>query len=187
LRLVLRNAAPRIEAERLDASGFMQSGSIMPIKVGDRLPSVRFRVMTPEGPAWKSSEEIFKGKKVALFAMPGAFTRGCHTQHMPTVVRNAAALKAKGVDTVAVTCANDPFVLDAWQKATGADQVEFLGDGNLEFAKAIDLVADSTATGMGLRSRRYSMLVDDDVVKQLNVDEPGKFEVSSGDRLLKQL
>jgi glutaredoxin/glutathione-dependent peroxiredoxin len=159
----------------------------MPIKVGDRLPQTKFRVMAAEGPAWKDSDEVFKGKKVALFAMPGAFTRGCHLQHMPTVVQNVQAFKAKGVDTVAVTCVNDAFVMDAWKKATNADDVEFLGDGNLEFTKAIDLVLDGTAGGMGPRSRRYAMLVDDGVVTRLNVDEPGKFEVTSGDKLLEQI
>ena len=159
----------------------------MPIKVGDRLPSGKFRVMSAEGPAWKNSDEVFKGKTVALFSMPGAFTGTCHRQHMPTIVQNAEALKAKGVDTIAVTTVNDAFVLGEWKKATGADTVEFLGDGNAEFAKAIDLAADMAAAGMGTRSRRYSMLVKDGVVTAINVDEPGKFEVSSGDNLLKQL
>lgn len=159
----------------------------MPVKIGDRLPNVRFRVMTAEGPGWKDADEVFKGKKVALFSMPGAFTRGCHTQHMPTIVPNVDAFKAKGVDTVAVTCVNDAFVMDEWKKATKAENVEFLGDGNLEFAKAIDLVLDSSAGGMGLRSRRYSMLVEDGVVTKLNVDEPGKVEISRGDKLLQQL
>jgi peroxiredoxin len=159
----------------------------MPIKVGDRLPNVKFRVTTPEGPAWKTTDEVFKGKKVALFAVPGAFTGTCHKQHMPTIVQNVDALKAKGVDTVAVTAVNDAFVLDAWKKASGADKVEFLGDGSAEFAKAIDAAADMSGNGMGTRSRRYSMLVEDGVVKTLNVEEAGKFEVSSGDALLKQL
>ena len=113
----------------------------MPIKVGDRLPSAKFRVMGAEGPAWKNSDEIFKGKKVALFAVPGAFTGTCHRQHMPTIVKNVDALKGKGVDTVAVTAVNDAFVLAEWKKASGADKVELLGDGNGDFAKAIDLVA----------------------------------------------
>ena len=159
----------------------------MPIKVGDRLPNVKFRVSTPEGPAWKATDEIFKGKKVALFAVPGAFTGTCHKQHMPTIVQNVDALKAKGVDVVAVTAVNDAFVLDAWKKASNAAQVEFLGDGNAEFAKAIDLAADMSGNCMGTRSRRYSMLVEDGVVKKLNVEEPGKFEVSSGDVLVGQM
>jgi peroxiredoxin len=159
----------------------------MPIKVGDRLPNVKFRVTTAEGPAWKTTDEVFKGKKVALFAVPGAFTGVCHKQHMPTIVQNVDALKAKGIDTVAVTSVNDAFVQDVWKKASNAEKVEFLGDGSAEFAKAIDLAADMSGNGMGTRSRRYSMLVEDGVVKKINVEEPGKFEVSSGDALLKQL
>jgi len=159
----------------------------MPIKIGDRLPNVKFRVTTPEGPAWKTTDEVFKGRKVALFAVPGAFTGTCHKQHMPTIVRNVDALKAKGVDAVAVTSVNDAFVQDVWKQASGADKVEMLGDGSAEFAKAIDLAADMSGNGMGTRSRRYSMLVDDGVVKKINIEEPGKFEVSSGDVLLGQI
>ena len=160
----------------------------MPIKVGDRLPEAKFRVMTSEGPTWKTTDEIFKGKKVALFAVPGAFTSTCHRMHVPSIVQNADALKAKGVNTIAVTSVNDVFVMDAWQKATGADKVEFLADGNGEFAKAIDLNFDASGNGLGTRSRRYSMLVEDGTVKKLNVEEaPGKVDVSGGDALLKQL
>jgi peroxiredoxin len=159
----------------------------MPIKAGDRLPNAKFRVTTPEGPAWKTTDEIFKGKKVALFAVPGAFTGTCHKQHMPTIVQSIEALKAKGVDTIAVTAVNDASVLDAWKKATNAEKVDFLADGSGEFAKAIDLTLDLSGNGMGMRSRRYSMLVDDGIVKKINVDEPGKFEVSSGDALAKQI
>ena len=111
----------------------------MPIKVGDRLPEAKFRVMTAEGPAWKTTDDIFKGKKVALFAVPGAFTGTCHKMHVPSITQNADAIKAKGVNTIAVTSVNDVFVMDAWKKATAADKVEFLADGNGEFAKAIDL------------------------------------------------
>ena len=160
----------------------------MSIKVGERLPQAKFRVMTAEGPAWKSTDDIFKGKKVALFAVPGAFTSTCHKMHVPSIVQNADALKAKGVNTVAVTSVNDVFVMDAWQKASGADNVEFLADGNGEFAKAIDLTLDASGNGLGLRSQRYAMLVDDGVVKKLNIEEaPGKVEVSGGDALVKQL
>jgi peroxiredoxin len=160
----------------------------MPIKVGERLPQAKFRVMSAEGPAWKSTDDVFKGKKVALFAVPGAFTSTCHKMHVPSIVQNAAALKSKGVNTVAVTSVNDVFVMDAWQKATGADNVEFLADGNGEFAKAIDLTLDASGNGLGLRSKRYAMLVDDGVVKTLNIEEaPGKVDVSGGDALLKQL
>ena len=159
----------------------------MPIKTGDRLPNAKFRVTTPEGAGWKTTDEVFKGKKVALFAVPGAFTGTCHKQHMPSIVQSVEALKAKGVDTIAVTAVNDASVLDAWKKATNAEKVEFLADGNGDFAKAIDLALDLTGNGMGTRSRRYSMLVEDGVVTKVNVDEPGKFEVSSGDALAKQM
>ena len=160
----------------------------MPIKIGDRLPEAKFRVMTAEGPAWKTTDEVFKGKKVALFAVPGAFTGTCHKMHVPSITLNADAIKAKGVDTIAVVSVNDVFVMDAWKKATAADQVEFLADGNCEFARAIDLTLDGSGNGLGMRSRRYSMLVEDGVVKKLNIEEaPGKVEVSGGDALLKQL
>jgi len=162
--------------------------SNMPIKVGDQLPSAKFRVMTGEGPAWKTTDDIFKGKKVALFAVPGAFTGTCHKMHVPSIVQNLAAIKGKGVNTVAVTAVNDVFVMDAWKKATLADKLEFLADGNGDFAKAIDLSFDGSGNGLGVRSKRYSMLVEDGVVKKLNIEEaPGKVEVSGGDALLKQL
>jgi len=160
----------------------------MPIKVGDRLPNTKFRVMGADGtPAWKTTDEVFKGKKVALFAVPGAFTGVCSRQHLPSVVQNLSGLKGKGIDTVAMTGVNDISVLDAWKKASSAEGVEFLADGNGEFAKAIDLTLDLSGNGMGTRSKRYSMLVEDGVVKKLNIEEPGKFEVSSGDALIKQL
>jgi peroxiredoxin len=160
----------------------------MPIKVGDKLPNVNFRVMTAEGPKPKSTDEVFKGKKVALFAVPGAFTPTCNNLHLPSFLNNVEAMKAKGVDTVAVTAVNDVFVMDAWKKASAADKVDFLADGNGEFAKAIDITFDGSGNGLGVRSRRYSMLVEDGVVKKLNIEEaPGKVEVSGGDALLKQL
>ena len=160
----------------------------MPIKVGDHLPAAKFRVMTGEGPAWKTTDEVFKGKKVALFAVPGAFTGTCHKMHVPSIVQNADGLKAKGIDSIAVTSVNDVFVMDAWKKATAASMLDFLADGNGEFARAIDLTFDGSGNGLGTRSRRYSMLVEDGVVKKLNIEEaPGKVEVSGGDALLKQL
>ncbi len=161
----------------------------MPIKVGDRVPNATFRVMTGEGPKPKTSDDIFKGKKVALFAVPGAFTPTCNNLHMPSFLKNAAAMKAKGVSTIAVTGVNDVFVMEAWKKATGADgKIDFLADGNGEFAKAIDMAFDGSGNGLGTRSKRYSMLVDDGVVKQLNVeDAPGKCDISGGDALFKQL
>jgi peroxiredoxin len=161
----------------------------MPIKVGDRLPEAKFRVMTAEGPAWKTTDDIFKGKKVALFGVPGAYTGTCHKSHVPSIVEHADTMKVKGVDTIAVTGVNDVFVMDSWKKASDPkDHIEFLADGNAEFAKAIDLTFDGSGNGMGIRSKRYSMLVEDGVVKKLDVEEiPGKVEVSGGHHLVKHL
>jgi peroxiredoxin len=161
----------------------------MSIKVGDRLPETKFRIMTPEGPAWKSTSDIFKGRKVVLFGLPGAFTSTCSNMHLPGYLQNFDAIKAKGVDAIAVTAVNDMFVMEAWKRATGADgKIEFLADGNAEFAKAMDLTFDGSVVGLGLRSKRYSMLVDDGVVKRLNIEEaPGKAETSGAEALLKQL
>ena len=160
----------------------------MAIKVGDRVPNGSFTVMTTEGPKPKTTDELFKGKKVVLFAVPGAFTPTCHKNHLPGFVKNADAIKAKGVDTIAVTAVNDGFVMDAWKKASGADSIEFLADGNGDFAKAIDMTLDASGNGLGIRSKRYSMLVDDGVVKSINLEEaPGKADVSGADALLKQL
>jgi peroxiredoxin len=161
----------------------------MPIKVGDKLPSATFRVMTAEGPKPKTTDDIFKGKKVALFAVPGAFTPTCTNMHMPSFLNNAAAFKAKGVNTIAVTGVNDVFVMEAWKKSTGAgDKVDFLADGNADFAKAIDMTLDASGNGLGLRSKRYSMLVEDGVVKKLNIeDAPGKCDISGGQALLAQV
>ena len=161
----------------------------MPIKVGDRVPETKFRVMTSEGPAWKTTDDIFKGKKVALFAVPGAYTGTCHKMHMPTIVQNADAIKGKGIDTIAVTGVNDVFVMDAWKKASGADgKVEFLADGSGDFAKALGLTVDLGARGLGTRSQRYAMVVEDGVVKTLNIeDAPGKADISGAENLLKGL
>ena len=160
----------------------------MPIQVGDRLPNATFRVMTPEGPKPKTTDEIFKGKKVVLFAVPGAFTPTCHKNHLPGFVKNADAIKAKGVDTIAVTSTNDPFVQDAWKKASNADKIEFLSDGNADFAKALGLDLDASGMGLGIRSKRYCMVVDDGVVKTLSVeDAPGKADMSGADNLMKAL
>ena len=161
----------------------------MAIKAGDKLPNTTFYVMTSEGPKPKTTDEIFKGKKVALFAVPGAFTPTCTNLHMPSFVKNTDAIKAKGVATIAVTAVNDPFVLAAWLKATGADgKVEALSDGNAEFAKAVGMEFDGSGRGLATRSKRYSMVVEDGVVKTLNVeDSPGQCSVSGGEALLKQL
>jgi peroxiredoxin len=161
----------------------------MAIKVGDRLPEAKFRVMGPDGPAVKSTADIFKGKKVVLFAVPGAFTPTCSNNHLPGFLQNADAFKQKGIDTIAVTGVNDVFVMDAWKKASGAgSKIEFLSDGNGEFAKALDMTLDGSGFGLGTRSKRYAMLVDDGVVKNLNVEDvAGKAEVSGAENLLKQI
>ncbi|NWG23328.1 MAG: peroxiredoxin [Pseudorhodoplanes sp.] len=161
----------------------------MPIKVGDRLPNTTFRVMTADGPKPKTTDEVFKGKKVVLFAVPGAFTPTCSKNHLPGFVKNADAIKAKGVDAICVTAVNDPFVMGAWKDASGAgDAIEFLADGSADFAKAIGLELDASANGLGMRSKRYSMIVEDGVVKSLNIeDAPGKADISGADNLLKML
>jgi peroxiredoxin len=160
----------------------------MAIKVGDRVPNGSFMVMTAEGPKPKTADELFKGKKVVLFAVPGAFTPTCHKNHLPGFVKNADAFKAKGVDAIAVTGVNDVFVMDAWKKASGGGAIEFLADGSGNWAKAMGLTADLTERGLGVRSQRYAMLVEDGVVKTLNVeDAPGKAEISGADNLLKSM
>ncbi|MBN8967556.1 MAG: peroxiredoxin [Rhizobiales bacterium] len=161
----------------------------MTIKVGDRLPEATFTVMTDEGPQTRTTGDIFKGKKVALFAVPGAYTGTCHKMHMPSVFQNAAAIKAKGIDTIAVVAVNDVFVMKAWKRDTDMkDEAIYLADGNAAFAKALGLEFDGSGKGLGIRSKRYSMLVEDGVVKKLNLeDNPGEVKVSGGDTLLGQL
>jgi len=161
----------------------------MTIKIGDRLPDAKFRILTADGMTEKSTDDIFKGKKVALFAVPGAFTGTCHKMHLPSVFINAAAIRAKGVDTIAIVSVNDAFVMSAWKRDTDQrDEAVYLADGSADFAKAIGLELDASGAGLGIRSKRYSMLVDDGVVKKLNVEaEAGKVEVSGGDTLLTQL
>jgi len=161
----------------------------MAIKVGDRVPNGSFTVMTGDGPKPMTTDELFKGKKVVLFAVPGAFTPTCHKNHMPGFVKHADAIKAKGIDTIAVTAVNDVFVMDAWKKASGAEgKIEFLADGSADFAKAIGLSLDASARGLGVRSQRYCMVVDDGVVKSISVeDTPGKAELSGADNLLKNI
>ena len=162
----------------------------MAIKVGDKVPNATFTVMTADGPKPITTDELFKGKKVVLFAVPGAFTPTCHKNHLPGFVKNAAAIKAKGIDTIAVTGVNDAFVMDAWKSASGADgKIDyFLADGSADFAKAIGLTVDLNARGLGTRSQRYAMVVDNGVVKMLNVeDAPGKAEISGADNMLKGL
>jgi glutaredoxin/glutathione-dependent peroxiredoxin len=162
----------------------------MTIKVGDKIPDATFRVVTADGPQPRTTADVFKGKKVVLIGMPGAFTPTCHRNHLPGFVEKSAEFHKKGVDTIAVTTTNDHFVMSAWSKVAGADgKVEFLADGNGEFAKAIGLNFDGSERGMGgVRSKRYSMLVDNGVVKALNIEEnAAKAETSSAENLMKAL
>ena len=157
----------------------------MTIKVGDRLPDAKFTVMGADGPTAKTVKDVFSGKKVALFAVPGAYTPTCHKSHMPGFVDRVGELKAKGIDAIACTAVNDIFVLTNWANDTGATgKIEMLADGSGDFAKAIGLEIDLSGFGLGLRSKRYAMLVDDGVVKVLNVeDSPPIAEKSSAANL----
>jgi len=160
----------------------------MTIKVGDRIPAATLTAMGPDGPKPVTTEELFSGKKVALFAVPGAFTPTCSAKHLPGFVGQAAAIKAKGVDAIACVAVNDVFVMDAWGKSQNVgDKVMMLADGSGNFAKALDLELDLVERGLGVRSRRYSMIVDDGRVSQLNLEEGGGFEVSDAGTLLGQL
>jgi peroxiredoxin len=160
----------------------------MTIKVGDKIPNVTISQATAEGPKPVSTEEFFKGKTVALFALPGAFTPTCSAKHLPGFKQHAPDLKAKGVDTIACLSVNDAFVMRAWgeDQAVG-DDIVMLGDGNGEFTSAVGLEMDGSRFGMGKRSQRYSMIVKDGVVKELNVEQGGEFRVSSADYMLAQL
>jgi peroxiredoxin len=158
----------------------------MTIQVGDHLPQVTFRVNGAEGPEAKTTDDLFKGRRIVLVGLPGAFTPSCHRNHLPGFIEKQAEIKARGVDAIAITSVNDVFVLEAWQKASGAEGLEFLADGNAEFAKAIGLDMDGAGFGLGPRSKRYAMLVDDGVVRVLNVeDSPAKTEISGAEALLK--
>ena len=162
----------------------------MPIKVGDRLPNATFRVMTAEGPKPKTTDEVFKGRKIVLFAVPGAFTPTCHRNHLPGFINKADTIKAKGVDGIAVTAVNDVFVMDAWRRESDAQgKIDlFLADGNADFSKAVGLEVDDSDKGRGIRSSRYSMIVEDGVVTSLNIEDgPGKAEISGAENLMKQL
>jgi peroxiredoxin len=160
----------------------------MTIAVGDKIPSAKLKTMTAEGPKDISTDEIFGGKKVVLFAVPGAFTPTCSAKHLPGFVEKAAQIKGKGVDTVACLAVNDAFVMGAWGKAQNTDgKVLMLADGAAAFTKQLGLDLDLSAPGMGVRSKRYAMVVDNGVVKALNVEAPGAFEVSSADAILRAL
>ena len=157
----------------------------MTIQVGDKLPSATLVKATENGPDQVSTDDFFAGRKVALFAVPGAFTPTCSAKHMPGYIDNAEALKAKGVDEIACVSVNDAFVMDAWGKASNAgDKITLLADGNGQFAKELGLEMDGSKFGMGTRSQRYSMVVNDGVVESLNVEAPGEFKVSSAEHLL---
>jgi peroxiredoxin len=159
----------------------------MTIQVGDRIPDVPMALATPEGPQPTTSGEYFAGKRVALFAVPGAYTPTCSARHLPSYVEKAGELKARGVDEVACTSVNDAFVMGAWGRDDGSDDITMLADGNGDFAQAVGLTMDGSKFGMGTRSQRYSMVVNDGVVEQLNVEAPGEYKASSAEHMLEQL
>ena len=159
----------------------------MSIQVGDRVPNVPLSIATADGPQPTNSAEYFAGKKVALFAVPGAFTPTCSARHLPSYVEKAGDLKSKGVNEIACISVNDPFVMAAWGKADGSSDITMLADGNGEFAEAVGLGMDGSKFGMGKRSQRYSMVLNDGVVEQVNVEAPGEYRASSAETMLDQL
>lgn len=160
----------------------------MTIKVGDKLPAATFAAGTAEGPRPMTTDDVFAGKKVALFAVPGAFTPTCSARHLPGFKEHVADFRAKGVDSIVCLSVNDAFVMKAWGESQGVgEDIIMLGDGNGDFTKAVGLELDGSKFGMGARSQRYSMLVDNGVVKELNVEQGGEFKVSAADYLLAQL
>jgi len=160
----------------------------MPIQVGDKVPTATLKYLSPEGPKEITTDELFKGKRVALFAVPGAFTPTCSQRHLPGYVERAADIKGRGIDTIACLSVNDAFVMGAWGKDQNCgDKVMMLADGSGDFTRAVGLELDLTKGGLGMRSQRYSMLVEDGVVKALNIEKPGQFEVSSAEAMLKAL
>jgi len=160
----------------------------MAIKAGDKMPAGVFTIPGPEGPQKLKTDELFAGKKVVLFAVPGAFTPTCDARHLPGFIQHAADFKAKGVDTVACMAVNDVFVMKAWAKASAVEgTVLMLADGNAEYAKALGLELDGTGFGMGTRSQRFAIIVENGVAKQVFVEAPGQFQVSSAEHVLAQL
>jgi peroxiredoxin len=159
----------------------------MTIHVGDRLPDVPLTIATADGPKPTTASEYFSGKRVALFAVPGAFTPTCSARHLPSYVEKASELKGKGVDEIACISVNDPFVMAAWNERDGSEDIVMLSDGNGEFAETTGLGMDASKFGMGKRSQRYSMIVDDGVVEQLNVEAPGEYRTTSAEHMLDQL
>lgn len=159
----------------------------MTISVGDKIPDVKMIKATADGPQPVQSAEYFAGRRIALFSVPGAFTPTCSARHLPGYVEKAGELAAKGIDEIACTAVNDAFVLGAWNKAGGSEAITMLADGNGEFASAVGLEMDGTAFGMGKRGQRFSLVVNDGVVEQVNVEAPGDFKVSSAEHMLGQL
>ena len=160
----------------------------MTVKVGDKIPSATLTRMTSDGPAPITTDEIFDGKKVVLFAVPGAFTPTCSAKHLPGFVQHADDIQSKGADTIVCMSVNDVFVMDAWGKDQSVgDKVMMVADGNAEFTKALGLELDASGFGMGTRSQRFSLIADDGVIKELNVEEGGAFEKSSAEVALSQL
>lgn len=159
----------------------------MTIKAGERLPDSTLTVMREKGPAPLSTLDIFAGRKVILFSVPGAFTPTCSARHLPGFVQYASEFLERGIDTIACVAVNDVFVMSAWGKSANADDILMLADGNAEFAEALGLELDATAFGMGTRSQRFALIADDGVVSQLFVEAPGEFKVSSAEHLLTQL
>ncbi len=160
----------------------------MAIQVGEKIPNVKLKAVTPDGVKDLSTAEIFSGKRVVLFALPGAFTPTCSAQHLPGFVARAAQVKAKGIDTIACLSVNDAFVMDAWAKDRDVgDAVLMLADGNADFTRAVGLELDGSSFGMGTRSQRYAAVIKDGVVEALHVEKPMKFEVSSAEAILKSL
>lgn len=157
------------------------------INKGDKIPEVNLVKATAEGPQQISSSEYFAGKKVALFSVPGAFTPTCSAKHLPGYVEKAAELKAKGVDEIACTAVNDAFVMQAWNDRDGSEDVTMLADGNGELATALGLEMDGSGFGLGQRGQRFSLIVNDGTVEELNVEAPGDFKVSAADYMLDQL
>ena len=159
----------------------------MTIAIGDKIPDVKLVKATSEGPQQVQSGEFFAGRRVALASVPGAFTPTCSAKHLPGFVEKASELAGKGIDEIAFTAVNDAFVLGAWNKAGGSDAITMLADGNAEFVEALGLTMDASGFGMGKRGQRFSMVINDGVVEQLNVEAPGDFKVSSADYMLEQL
>ena len=159
----------------------------MTIQVGDKVPSTDFKIMTDEGPKDISSNEVFGGKKVVLFAVPGAFTPGCSKTHLPGFVVKADEIKSKGVDEIVCMAVNDAFVMGAWGQAQNADELLMLADGNGEFTKSIGLELDASGFGMGSRAQRFGMIVDDGLITHLAIEAPGEIKVSSAEAILEIL